>query len=186
MNEGKFMKRLSQYFLQGLLFLIPLFVTLYVIYWIFIKIDRVLTLPVPGLGFIVTIGFITFIGFVASNFLTQRIVHLVDRIFARLPLVKMIYSAIKDLVNAFVGDKKSFNRPVQVIIEKESNIRLLGFATRENLSAIGIQDSITVYLPQAYNFAGNVIVVARDKVIPLAADPGDVMKLIVSGGVSAR
>jgi len=180
------MKRLSQYFLQGLLFLIPLFVTVYVIYWIFIKIDRVLTLPVPGLGFIVTVVFITFIGFVGSNFLTQKILHLVDRIFARLPLVKMLYSAIKDLVNAFVGDKKSFNRPVLVVIEKESNIRLLGFATRENLNSIGIYDSITVYLPQAYNFAGNLIVVARDKVIPLTADPGDVMKLIVSGGVSAR
>ena len=180
------MKRLGQYFLQGLLFLIPLFVTLYVIYWIFIKIDGVLTLPVPGLGFIATIAFITFIGFAASNFLTQRVVQLVDRIFARLPLVKMIYTSIRDLVNAFVGDKKSFNRPVQVVIEKESNIRLLGFATRENLNSIGIQNSITVYLPQAYNFAGNLIVVDRERVIPLAADPGDVMKLIVSGGVSAR
>ncbi|KPK36129.1 MAG: hypothetical protein AMK70_03410, partial [Nitrospira bacterium SG8_35_1] len=100
------MKRISQYFLQGLLFLIPLFVTVYVIYWIFIRIDGFLKLPVPGLGFIVTIVFITFTGFVASNFLTQRIVHLVDRIFARLPLVKMIYTSIKDLVNAFVGDKK--------------------------------------------------------------------------------
>ena len=180
------MKRISQYFLQGILFLVPLFVTLYVIYWIFIKIDGVLNLPVPGLGFIVTVVFITFIGFAASNFLTQRIVHLVDRTFARLPLIKMIYSAIKDLVNAFVGDKKSFNRPVQVILEKETNIRLLGFATRENLNSIGIQDSIAVYLPQAYNFAGNLIVVARDKVIPLNADPGEVMKLIVSGGVSAR
>jgi len=180
------MKRLGQYFLQGLLFLIPLFVTVYAIYWIFIRIDGFLRLPVPGLGFIGTIVFITFIGFAASNFLTQRVVHLVDRIFARLPLVKLIYTSIRDLVNAFVGDKKSFNRPVQVVIEKESNIRLLGFATRENLNAIGIQDSITVYLPQAYNFAGNVIVVDRDSVIPLTADPAEVMKLIVSGGVSAR
>lgn len=114
------MKRIGQYFLQGLLFLIPLFVTLYVIYWIFIKIDTVLTLPVPGLGFIVTLVFITFIGFVASNFLTQRIVHLVDRLFARLPLVKMLYTSIRDLVNGFIGDKKSFNRPVQVVVDREN------------------------------------------------------------------
>ena len=180
------MKRISQYFLQGLLFLIPLYVTVYVIYWIFIRIDGFLSLPVPGLGFIVTIVFITFIGFVASNFLTQRIVHLVDRIFARLPLVKMIYSAIKDLVNAFVGDKKSFNRPVQVIIDRESNLRVLGFVTRDSLDSVGVKDSMAVYLPQSYNFAGNLIIVARELVIPLAADPGQVMKLIVSGGVSAR
>ena len=180
------MKRISQYFLQGLLFLIPLFVTVYVIYWIFIRIDGFLKLPVPGLGFIVTIVFITFAGFVASNFLTQRIVHLVDRIFARLPLVKMIYTSIKDLVNAFVGDKKSFNRPVQVIIDRESNLRVLGFTTRDSLDSIGIKESVAVYLPQSYNFAGNLVIVARELVIPLTADPGDVMKLIVSGGVSAK
>ena len=180
------MKRISQYFLQGLLFLIPLFVTVYVIYWIFIRIDGFLKLPVPGLGFIVTIVFITFTGFVASNFLTQRIVHLVDRIFARLPLVKMIYTSIKDLVNAFVGDKKSFNRPVQVIIDRESNFRVLGFTTRDSLDSIGIKESVAVYLPQSYNFAGNLVIVARELVIPLTADPGDVMKLIVSGGVSAK
>ena len=180
------MKRISQYFLQGLLFLIPLFVTLYVIYWIFIKIDRMLDLPVPGLGFIITIAFIILIGFIASNFLTKNIVHLVDRIFARLPLVKMIYTSIKDLVNAFVGEKKSFNKPVQVVIGRENNIRVLGFATRDSLENIDIKDSMAVYVPQSYNFAGNLIIVQRDQVIPLAADPGEVMKLIVSGGVSAR
>jgi uncharacterized membrane protein len=180
------MKRISQYFLQGLLFLIPLFVTLYVIYWIFIKIDRVLDLPVPGLGFIVTIVFITLIGFIASNFLTRNIVHLVDKVFARLPLVKMIYTSIRDLVNAFVGDKKSFNKPVQVAVDRENNIKILGFATRDSLETIGIKDSMAVYVPQSYNFAGNLIIVKKEQVIPLETDPGEVMKLIVSGGVSAR
>ena len=180
------MKRLSQYFLRGLLFLVPLVVTLYVIYWVFIRIDGVLNLPVPGLGFIVTIVFITLLGFGASNFLTRNIVGLVDKIFARLPLVKMIYTAIKDLVNAFVGDKKSFNKPVQVVIDRESNLRVIGFATRESLDSIGIKDSIAVYLPQSYNFAGNLIIVESEQVIPMSADPGEVMKLIVSGGVSSQ
>jgi uncharacterized membrane protein len=180
------MKRLSQYFLRGLLFLVPLVVTLYVIYWVFVKIDRILSLPVPGMGFVVTIVFITLVGFGASNFLTRNLVQLVDRVFARLPLVKMIYTAIKDLVNAFVGDKKSFNRPVQVVIDRESNLRVIGFATRESLDSIGIKDSMAVYLPQSYNFAGNLIIVAREQVIPMSADPGEVMKLIVSGGVSSQ
>jgi uncharacterized membrane protein len=180
------MKRLSQYFLRGLLFLVPLVVTLYVIYWVFVKIDRILSLPVPGMGFVVTIVFITLVGFGASNFLTRNLVQLVDRIFARLPLVKMIYTAIKDLVNAFVGDKKSFNRPVQVVIDRESNLRVIGFATRESLDSIGIKDSMAVYLPQSYNFAGNLIIVDREQIIPMSADPGEVMKLIVSGGVSSK
>ena len=180
------MKRLSQYFLQGLLFLVPLVVTIYVISWVFVRIDGFLNLPVPGLGFIVTLVFITLVGFGASNFLTRNIVHLVDKIFARLPLVKMIYTAIKDLVNAFVGDKKSFNRPVQVVIDRESNLRVIGFATRDSLDSIGIQDSVAVYLPQSYNFAGNLIIVDREQIIPLSADPGEIMKLIVSGGVSSK
>ncbi len=178
------MKRVSQYFLQGLLFLVPVVVTIYVIYWVFVKIDNILNFPVPGLGFVVTIVFITMVGFGASNFLTRNIVNLVDRIFVRLPLVKMIYTAIKDLVNAFVGDKKSFNRPVQVVIDRESNLRVIGFATRDSLDSIGIQDSIAVYLPQSYNFAGNLIIVDREQVTSMSADPGEVMKLIVSGGVS--
>ena len=180
------MKRISQYFLQGLLFLVPLFVTVYVIYWVFVRIDGILDMPVPGVGFIVTIAFVTLVGFGASNFLTRNIVGLVDKIFARLPLVKMIYTAIKDLVNAFVGDKKSFNRPVQVVIDRESNLRVLGFATRDSLDSIDIQDSMAVYLPQSYNFAGNLIIVDREQVTPMSADPGEVMKLIVSGGVSSK
>ena len=180
------MKRISQYFLQGLLFLVPLFVTVYVIYWVFVRIDGILDMPVPGVGFIVTIVLVTLVGFGASNFLTKNIVGLVDKIFARLPLVKMIYTAIKDLVNAFVGDKKSFNRPVQVVIDRESNLRVLGFATRDSLDSIGIQDSMAVYLPQSYNFAGNLIIVDREQVSPMSADPGEVMKLIVSGGVSSK
>ena len=180
------MKKISQYFLQGLLFLVPLFVTVYVIYWVFVRIDGILDMPVPGVGFIVTIVFVTLVGFGASNFLTKNIVGLVDKIFARLPLVKMIYTAIKDLVNAFVGDKKSFNRPVQVVIDRENNLRVLGFATRDSLDSIGIQDSMAVYLPQSYNFAGNLIIVNSEQVTPMTADPGEVMKLIVSGGVSSK
>ena len=180
------MKKVSQYFLQGLLFLVPLVVTSYVIYWVFARVDSILNLPVPGLGFIVTIFLVTLVGFGASNFLTRNIVNLVDKIFARLPLVKMIYTAIKDLVSAFVGDKKSFNRPVQVVINRESNLRVMGFATRDSLDSIGIKDSVAVYLPQSYNFAGNLIIVDREQVAPMSADPGEVMKFIVSGGVSSQ
>ena len=179
------MKKISQYFLQGLLFLVPLVVTIYVIYWVFVRIDSILNLPVPGLGFIVTIVIVTLVGFAASNFLTRNLVGLVDKIFARLPLVKMIYTAIKDLVSAFVGDKKSFNRPVQVVVDRESNLRVIGFATRDSLDSIGISDSMAVYLPQSYNFAGNLIIVDTEHVTPISADPGEVMKLIVSGGVSS-
>jgi uncharacterized membrane protein len=180
------MKKISQYFLNGLLVLVPVVATIYVIYLVFSKIDRIFRFDVPGLGFMLTIGLIIAVGFVTSNLLASRIVLLVDRIFARLPLIAMLYTSIKDLIHAFVGDKKSFNKPVQVAMDTDNNIRVLGFITRENLDTLGIVDSVAVYLPQSYNFAGNLIIVDKGRVFPLTADPGDVMKLIVSGGVSAQ
>jgi uncharacterized membrane protein len=180
------MKKISQYFLQGLLFLVPVVATIYVIYIIFSKIDGIFSFEIPGIGFLLTIGLILAVGFFTSNLLANRLVLLVDRIFARLPLVTMIYTSIKDLIHAFVGDKKSFNKPVRVAIDADNTISVLGFITREDLTTLGIADSVAVYLPQSYNFAGNLIIVDRNRVSPLTADPGEVMKLIVSGGVSAQ
>ncbi|MDG4475183.1 DUF502 domain-containing protein [Thiovibrio frasassiensis] len=180
------MKKISQYFLQGLLVLVPVVATLYVVYLIFTKIDGIFRFDIPGVGFLVTIGLILGMGFVTSNLLANRVVLLVDRIFARLPLVTMIYTAIKDLIHAFVGDQKSFNKPVQVAIDTDNKIHVLGFITRDDLQGFGIADSVAVYLPQSYNFAGNLIIVERSRITPLSGDPGAIMKLIVSGGVSAQ
>jgi len=180
------MKKISQYFLQGLLVLVPVVATGYVIYVIFSKIDHIFQFDMPGVGFLVTIGLILAMGFVTSNLLANRVVLLMDRALARLPLVAMLYTSIRDLVHAFVGDKKSFNKPVQVALDADNAIRVLGFITRDDLNALGIADSVAVYLPQSYNFAGNLIIVKQSRVSPLTADPGAVMKLIVSGGVAAQ
>lgn len=178
------MKKLSQYFLQGLLFLVPVVATIYVIYAIFAKIDGLFPFAIPGLGFLLTIVLILFVGFVSSNLLASSVMLRVDRIFARMPLVTMIYTSIKDLVDAFVGDKKSFNKPVQVALDADNRISVLGFITREDLNSLGIADRVAVYVPQSYNFAANLVIVDRSQVFPLAANPREVMKFIVSGGVS--
>lgn len=180
------MKRLSKYFLEGLLVLIPLVATIYVVYIIFTKIDNIFQFQTPGLGFVVTILSITIVGFISSNFIAKKLVGLVETIFARLPFVKMIYSSVKDLIGAFVGDKKSFDKPVLVTFSPESHVQAVGFVTRESLANFGFADKVAVYLPQSYNFAGNLIVVPRDQVTPMSADSGEVMAFIVSGGVTAQ
>lgn len=180
------MKKISHYFLQGLLVLVPVVATLYVVYLIFTKIDGIFAFDIPGVGFVVTVCLILAVGFVSSNLLANSIMLRVDRIFARMPLVTMIYTSIKDLVDAFVGDKKSFSKPVRVAIDVENKISVLGFITREDLNTFGIADSVAVYLPQSYNFAANLIIVDRSRITPLAANPKKVMKFIVSGGVSAK
>ena len=180
------MKKLTEYFFKGLLFLVPVVATIYVIYIVFIKIDTLFRFDIPVVGFIVTILTITVVGFLASNFLTKGLLRIVDRVFARLPLVKMIYTSIKDLIGAFVGDKKSFNKPVLVTLMPGSNTQVIGFVTRGSLDNLGLPDSVAVYLPQSYNFAGNLIIVPKEQVAPLGIDSGDVMAFIVSGGVTAK
>ncbi len=186
MSKGvKNMKRISKYFIQGLLFIVPLFVTVYIIYFLFVKVDRWIGLPIPGTGVLLTLAAIPLIGFFASNFLTSKLTQGIEAMFVRLPLVKMVYTAIRDLVHAFVGDQKRFNRPVMVTLSEKDKICVLGFLTNDNLSLLSLNDSVAVYLPQSYNFAGNLLVVPSKQVTPVDIDPGDVMKFIVAGGVTA-
>ncbi len=178
------MNTLTKYFFKGLLFLIPIVVTLYVLYLIVSTVDQIFGFEVPGLGFLITIVLVTTIGFFVSTFLARGAARFIDNLFSRMPIVKMIYSAIKDLVNAFVGEKKRFNKPVLVNILPESTVKIVGFVTRESLDNIGMADSMAVYIPQSYNFAGNLIIVPKEQVIPIDIESGKVMTFIVSGGVT--
>jgi uncharacterized membrane protein len=180
------MKRITRYFFEGLLVTVPLVATIYVIYIVFIRIDSLFKFQIPGIGFFITLFAIFMIGVISSNFITRRLVRFIEGFFTRLPLVKMIYTAIKDLIGAFVGDKKSFNRPVLVTLLPGTNIQAIGFVTRESLDHLGLSERVSVYLPQSYNFAGNLLVVPRTQITPLAVESGDIMAFIVSGGVSSK
>ena len=101
-----------------------------------------------------------------------------------MPLIKTIYESVTDLLSAFVGNKKKFNVPVMVKMNKESDIYKLGFLTREDLSQLGIPNTyVAVYLPHSYNFSGNMFVVPSTQVTTLNLPSSEVMKFIVSGGV---
>jgi len=180
------MNRIIKYFFEGLLILVPIAATIYIIYFIFTKVDGWLKLSIPGVGFLVTIGFITLIGFLASNIVTRRLLSYIEAIFTKPPVVKLVYLSIKDLIGAFVGDKKSFDQPVIVAPMPGSSTRAIGFITRESLGSFGLADYVAVYLPQAYNFAGNILIFARDQVEPLEVDSAEVMAFLVSGGVSGN
>jgi uncharacterized membrane protein len=126
------------------------------------------------------------IGALASNLALRRLTSIPGRIFERMPLVKLLYNALRDLFEAFVGGKKSFNKPVLVQLLPGSPMRLFGFVTNEDLSSLGIIDRVAVYLPQSYNFAGNLVLVPSEAVTPIAAESGQVMAFVVSGGVSVK
>lgn len=180
------MKKLTKYFSQGLLSLVPIGVTIWVFHKIFIVIDGFIKFDIPGLGFIVMLITITVIGFIVSHLLTKTVVQRFEKILNRMPLVKMIYNAIKDLIGAFVGEKKSFNKPVLVSLTHDHLVQVIGFMTKDSLDNLGLTGKAAVYIPQSYNFAGNLIVVNKEQVTPLQAESGAVMAFIVSGGIATK
>lgn len=180
------MKRIVRYFLEGLLYVIPLAVTIYILYYIFTTVDSWLNLQIPGVGFLLTILGITIIGFLASNVLTRGVLSLVSKVFEKVPFIKLIYSSLKDLIGAFVGDKKSFDKPVLVTLFKDGNAKVIGFITKESLEAYGLSDHVAVYVPQSYNFAGNLLLFPSEQVQPLDVESAEAMAFLVSGGVSGK
>lgn len=181
------MNRLMKYFLRGLLVFVPAALTIFAFLWVFTKLDTglrsIINVPIPGIGIIVTIVVIFIIGFVASSFLGKKLFGLVESVFTKTPLVKMIYSSVKDLVGAFAGDKKKFDKPVIVELIP-GGAKVLGFVTRESLEFLGLPGHMTVYLPQSYNFAGQVLIFPSAQVKPVQIDSSEAMRFIVSGGVS--
>jgi uncharacterized membrane protein len=178
------MRRIVAYFLRGLVFLAPVAVTVYVCVLLFRTIDGWLGLSIPGLGFLATLALITLVGFLGSTFLARSFLALFDRQLERLPFVRFLYSSTKDLVNAFVGEKRRFDQPVAVRLLPGGEVRALGFVTQQSLAQLGLEGFVGVYFPQSYNFAGSLLLVPGRDVERLNASSSDVMAFIVSGGVT--
>lgn len=178
------MKRLVQYFLRGLVVIAPVAITVYVCVWIFRSIDGLLGLPIPGLGFLLTLVVITLVGFLASNLLAISLVSLLERVMTKLPFIRLLYTSTKDLLDAFVGEKRRFDAPVMVAVTPDGGAKALGFVTMRALEHLGVSDHVAVYFPQSYNFAGNLLLIPAERVTPLSLDSAAVMAFIVSGGVT--
>jgi uncharacterized membrane protein len=169
-------------FLRGLIIVVPIALTIYVVYQAFMGIDRLLDLKTPGLGFVITIVAVVAIGAVASNFFVAKFLQLTEAVFTKAPLVRLIYASVRDLLEAFVGDQKRFNQPVTVALTDQ--LRAVGFVTQDDLSFLAMPGDVAVYLPFSYSMAGSLVVVPRTRVQPLPMDSASVMALVVSGGVS--
>jgi len=178
------MNELAKNFFEGLLTLVPVVVTLYVAIFVFEKIDGWLNIPIPGIGFLVTIGIITLTGRFASNVFVKTVLESLERLLTNAPFVKLVYTSIKDLIEAFMGEKKRFDQPVIVTLTKGSDAEAIGFVTRTSMDFLGLLDHVAVYFPQSYNFAGNLLIFPKDHVRPLEAESSEVMAFLVSGGVS--
>jgi uncharacterized membrane protein len=178
------MRRLLGYFVRGLVLLAPLVVTVWVCWLVFTNVDGWLGLPIPGAGFVATLLLITVVGFLGSNLLTRSAVNVLEGLMSRLPFVRLLYGSTKDLLNAFVGEKRRFDKPVSLDLSPDGGVRLVGFVTQESLAHLGMAEYVAVYCPHSYNFSGQLHLVLATRVRALDVASADAMAFVVSGGVS--
>lgn len=202
MKEHPF-KKLLRYFVQGLIIIAPIAITIFAVTSLFNFIDSILPnlvyklFPnavgtyqdgtprrIPGLGFVVVILVVLLVGYVSSSFIFGRIVDIFDRILEKTPGIKIIYTTVKDFFEAFAGDKKKFNKPVLVSLHTE-NVWQLGFVTQNDLAEFGLHGHVAVYVPFSYSIAGQLFFLPASKVrVVDDISSTEAMKFAISGGVS--
>lgn len=191
------MKKLINYFLQGLLLVVPIAVTLYVVYIAIIWMDSLIpiqvSLPIPGweewnlpgLGILVILIIITILGYFGTRFVRNPLFMLIENLMERTPLLKVIYTSVKDLVEAFVGEKKRFTQPVLVKVNYHPEVQRIGFVTENDLSQLGLgAEKMAVYLPFSYGFNGQLVIVSTADVKAIDSSGTEMMKFVISGGVT--
>ncbi|MES2430529.1 MAG: DUF502 domain-containing protein [Bacteroidota bacterium] len=195
-------KMLFQYFLQGILVLAPISITIWAITVAFNFIDGILpnmlhgVFPslmedkygnlkrVPGLGFLVIISFVLLVGYVSSMFVFNKLVSVFDKLLEKTPGIKFIYSTLKDFFEAFAGEKKKFTKNVLANVD-DNDVWRIGFVTREDMEEFGFKDYIAVYVPMSYSVAGTVYIIPKNRVKPIVnISAAQTMKFAVSGGVT--
>ena len=195
--------RLLYFFFQGMVILAPIVITFWAVLSLFNLIDDILPnllhvlFPdlvklnpqgypekIPGLGFLVVVIIVLLVGYISSSFIVSKLVELFDTILEKTPGVKIIYSTVKDFLEAFAGNKKKFDKPVLVSIES-TDVWRIGFITQTDVSEFGLHEHVAVYIPHSYAFSGITYLVKADRVKKLeGVSSADAMKFIVSGGVT--
>jgi uncharacterized membrane protein len=181
------LNRLLGYFLRGLLVILPIAATAWLLYSLISLADtaiqeNILKTHIPGLGVLIIILTITLVGMFATGFITRPLFELFDTLMERAPGVKHIYSSVKDMTEAFVGDKRKFTLPVRV--KHAEGVYRVGFLTQRDMAHISMPGFSTVYLPFSYAVSGEVWLVKNELIEPLDAEAPGLMKFILSGGVS--
>lgn len=193
---NRILKALVNYFVKGLLVVVPIGLTIYFVVWAVKALDASLNLSdllwtdksgephyIPGLGLLSVIVLIMLAGLFVTSFITQPIYKWMERWLKRFPVFSFIYGSIKDFTEAFVGDEKKFDKPV-LIEMNDTGVKKVGFLTQKDLKKIGLPGEVAVYIPFSYSFAGQLYIVPADKITPLKMKASEAMKFAVSGGVS--
>ncbi|MFZ3587767.1 DUF502 domain-containing protein [Bacillus sp. DJP31] len=189
------MKFFIKNFVNGLLTIVPIILVIYIVVKVFNFLDGLLgnTLKpymvesyIPGIGIIVTLLLIFLLGWLSTKFLARKVFELVDRVLERIPLVKTLYSVIKDTFQSFLGEKKSFSK-VALVTMPNTSMKVIGFVTSEEVESFSssLKDHVAVYIPQTFQVAGFTFLFPKEDIQILDVPPEDAMKFMLSGGVTS-
>lgn len=195
------MPRFGKIFLAGLATLLPAVVTLWLLIWLVVSAEAGLggllrlVLPerfyIPGTGVALAVGLVFAVGVLTQTAPFRKLFSFGGAIMDRIPLIKTVYGAFRDLVQFIASDRKrDFNKVVMVRPGPEPDIELLGFVTREDFSGlpegIGDHDRIAVYMPMSYQVGGYTLFLPRNRVRPVDMSMEDAMRMALTAGMSVK
>lgn len=203
MSRQKLLSALAQLLFQGVVVLAPIGVTIWVVVSLFNWVDNFLPnllhfispvqfaevngqVPkVTGLGFLVAIILVLLVGWLSSLFFVERLMSIFDKLLEKTPGVKIIYSSVKDFLEAFAGNKKKFDEPVLVNVDS-TDVWRIGFITQKSTEHFGLKEFVTVYVPHSYAISGITYIVSPERIkkMPKGVNASEAMKYVVSGGVT--
>jgi len=184
---------------KGLAAVLPVGITIYLIYWLGVSIEKVLR-PIilfavpenyywPGMGLVVGLVLLFFVGLAVNAWIVQRLIRIGERLLKQIPLVKSIYSALSDFMEYFTATRQQKDLK-NVVLVTFNNVRLIGFLTNEKVNEIpalaNSEELVSVYLPMSYQIGGYTIYIPSSQIKRIDMSVEDAMRLVLTAGLSKQ
>jgi len=190
-------KSISKTLITGFITLLPILVTIYLLYWLAVSSENIMgnalrwILPdavyFPGMGMSAGIVVVFIVGLMMNAILVRQIFTFGEDILYRLPLIKTIYRALRDLFDYFSPHKESFG---QVVTVKINGMAMIGFVTQEDTSrlpeAFQKTESVLVYVPMSYMIGGFTVLVPRKDILPCDMSMDEAMRFVLTAGITGK
>jgi len=196
-REGLFMSQFSKIFFRGLITLLPIAVTIYIIYSAVVILENLLgsvlrqIFPhyIPGIGFLLILILIFCFGLLLNNLITAKLIMAIENKLVQVPFIKAIYSPLRDLMNLFNKSNNQGMKGVVMVKAGPSGAMALGIITRENFKDLPLndlsKDKVAVYFPLSYGLGGMTFLISRDMITPIDMPLERAMSLAITGWVKA-
>ena len=194
------MKHLGRIFLTGVLTVLPVLATAYLLFWLFNAAESFLGKPLQylipddsyrvGMGLAVGVLVIFAVGVLMRAYMVRRLFALTEKVLLQVPLIKTIYGALRDFFALFAGHEDEVALQVVTVHVPGSDMRLMGFVTRDHFSdlpeGVAGEGDVAVYLPMSYQLGGYTVFMPRSQITPIAMSREDAMRFVLTAGLKAK